>query len=80
MSIAKVFAHGGSQAVRLPREFRFDVPQVWVRRVGADVVLSPHPPSDLRALIEALDAFEPGTRLAREQDTEQRRSAIAPGA
>ena len=37
---AKLFAHGRSQAVRLPKEFRFEGTQVFVRRVGADVVLS----------------------------------------
>ena len=37
---AKLFAHGRSQAVRLPKEFRFEGTQGFVRRVGADVVLS----------------------------------------
>lgn len=78
MAIAKVFAHGGSQAVRLPKEFRFEVGEVWVRRVGADVVLSPHPPADLRTLIESLSSFEPGVRLEREQGSPQRREALSP--
>ena len=37
---AKLFAHGRSQAVRLPKEFRLEGTEVFVRRVGADVVLS----------------------------------------
>ena len=78
MAIAKVFAHGGSQAVRLPKEYRFEVGEVWVRRVGADVVLSPHPPADLRTLIDALSAFEPGTRIERDQGAEQTRAALSP--
>lgn len=31
-STAKIFATGRSQAVRLPLEFRFDVPEVFIRR------------------------------------------------
>jgi antitoxin VapB len=40
MSEAKLFTHGGSQAVRLPKEFRFEGKVVHVRRVGQEVVLS----------------------------------------
>ncbi len=42
--IAKLFVNGGSQAVRLPVEFRFDgADEVYVRRdtVTGDVILSP---------------------------------------
>lgn len=43
---ARIFATGGSQAVRLPAEFRFDdVDKVYVRRNAAgEVVLSARPP------------------------------------
>ena len=44
MNVAKLFTHGGSQAVRLPKEFRFDGTEVHVRRVGNEVVLSALPP------------------------------------
>ena len=42
---AKLFTNGGSQAVRLPAEFRFDGEQVYVRRDEAtgDVILSSRP-------------------------------------
>ena len=36
--IAKLFRNGGSQAVRLPREFRFEGSQVRVRRVAEGVL------------------------------------------
>ena len=39
--IARVFMNGRSQAVRLPKEFRFDTDRVLVRREGRNVVLSP---------------------------------------
>jgi antitoxin VapB len=47
--IARIFTNGGSQAVRLPAEFRFaNAHQVYVRRdaVTGDVVLSAQPGSD----------------------------------
>ena len=38
---AKVFMSGRSQAVRLPREYRFDCDQVAIRKVGRHLILSP---------------------------------------
>lgn len=38
---AKVFQSGNSQAVRLPKDFRFDVDQVEVTREGDAVILRP---------------------------------------
>lgn len=64
---AKLFLHGRSQAVRLPKEFRFDGTEVYVRRVGEDVVLSSKPKASMQSLVEALDAFEPGFQVEREQ-------------
>jgi antitoxin VapB len=39
--IAKLFRNGRSQAVRLPREFRFQGDEVRVRRVAEGVLLEP---------------------------------------
>ena len=38
---AKIFMHGRSQAVRLPKEFRLPGKEVRVRRVGKGVLLEP---------------------------------------
>ncbi len=38
---AKVFKHGRSQAVRLPKEFRFEGSEVRVTKVGDRVILEP---------------------------------------
>lgn len=38
---AKLFMHGGSQAVRLPKEFRFEGKEVVIRKRGDSVVLEP---------------------------------------
>lgn len=42
---AKLFMNGRSQAVRLPKEFRFQGKEVFIHRRGEDVILSPNPPS-----------------------------------
>ena len=43
MDTAKIFRHGGSQAVRLPKDFRFETTEVRIRRHGAWVILEPVP-------------------------------------
>lgn len=39
MTIARIFKSGNSQAVRLPREFRFQAEEVEIFRRGDEVVL-----------------------------------------
>ena len=39
MSKARVFKSGNSQAVRLPKQFRFDVKEVEILRRGDEVIL-----------------------------------------
>ena len=41
LSVAKVFMSGRSQAVRLPKEFRFDADEVTVERSGDALILRP---------------------------------------
>lgn len=54
--IAKIFMHGRSQAVRLPREFRLPGNQVRVRKVGNGVLLEPiaNDWTDIWAKIDAI--------------------------
>ncbi len=40
--VAKVFKSGNSQAVRLPKEFRFSVEEVEISREGDAIILRPH--------------------------------------
>jgi antitoxin VapB len=40
---AKVFMNNRSQAVRLPKDFQFNTEDVFIRKQGNDVVLSPRP-------------------------------------
>ena len=41
MTVAKLFQNGGSQAVRLPKEYRFEGNEVLISRVGDVVVMVP---------------------------------------
>jgi len=40
---ARIFMNNRSQAVRLPKEFQFDTQEVFIRKQGSEVVLSPRP-------------------------------------
>lgn len=53
---AKLFKSGRSQAVRLPKEFRFEGDEVLVTRLGAAVVLLPKN-HDWEVMFAALDGF-----------------------
>jgi len=41
MDVAKLFLNGRSQAVRLPKEYRFEGDEVYIRKIGDAVVLLP---------------------------------------
>ncbi|MCL2827614.1 MAG: type II toxin-antitoxin system VapB family antitoxin [Oscillospiraceae bacterium] len=41
METAKLFANGQSQAVRLPKEYRFSGDEVYIKKVGTTVMLFP---------------------------------------
>lgn len=52
MTIAKIFQHGGSQAVRLPKAFRFEGAEVLIEKRGDEVILKPAPPPKFRSFSE----------------------------
>jgi antitoxin VapB len=57
---AKLFWNGRSQAVRLPKEFRFEGDRVRVTRMGAGVLLEPVPDEkkeSLKELFARMDAM-----------------------
>jgi antitoxin VapB len=41
--VARLFMNNRSQAVRLPKDFQFKTDEVFIRKEGADVILSPRP-------------------------------------
>ncbi len=42
---AKIFMNGRSQAVRLPKQFRFETDEVFIKKIGNEIILSPRPKS-----------------------------------
>ena len=60
---AKLFRNGRSQAVRLPREFRFEGDRVRVRRAGRGVLVEPMF-TNVAQWFAALDEFGPEPFMA----------------
>lgn len=71
-TLAKLFMSGRSQAVRLPKELRFEGEAVIARRFGNGVLLLPAD-APWQLMQEALDEFEPGFVLTREQPAVEER-------
>jgi len=77
MDTARLFQSGRSQAVRLPKAYRFEGTEVVVRHFGNGVLLLPvnEPWTMMDA---ALAAFEPGFQISREQPATQEREELLP--
>lgn len=72
MKTAKLFRNGQSQAVRLPKEFRFDDDHVFVKKSGNAVILIPARGS-WNSLIDSLDKFTADFMSKRNQPEVQSR-------
>lgn len=75
MKTAKVFQNGQSQAVRLPKEFRFDDNRVFIKKLGNVVMLIPVKES-WASLIDSLDKFTNDFMSERDQPAVQSREAL----
>jgi len=71
MDTARLFQSGRSQAVRLPKEYRFEGVEVAVRHFGSGVLLLPID-APWAMLDAALAAFEPGFQISRDQPVANR--------
>jgi len=76
MKTARVFRNGQSQAVRLPKEFRFRDDEVYIKRVGNIVVLLPKSGA-WDSLVDSLDKFSEDFLSAREQPKTQGRKGLS---
>jgi antitoxin VapB len=72
MTTAKLFKSGRSQAVRLPKALRFEGEEVIAKRFGSGVLLLPME-APWTMMEEALEEFEPGFEITREQPPQQTR-------
>ncbi len=75
MQTAKIFKSGNSQAVRLPREFRFDDTDVYIKKLDDIVILLPRGGS-WTSLINSLDGFSDDFMADRSQPLDQKREAL----
>jgi antitoxin VapB len=75
MKTAKLFKNGESQAVRLPKEFRFTGEEVFIKRMGTAVVLLPKSKS-WDTLLASLSKFSPDFMEEREQPPQQERESL----
>jgi len=72
METAKLFKNGQSQAVRLPKDYRFEGEEVYLKKVGNTVVLIPIKNS-WAPLINSLDEFSSDFMNDRQQPESQKR-------
>ena len=75
MKTAKLFQNGQSQAVRLPKEFRFEGDEVIIKKSGNVVLLIPTAHS-WDVLLGSLDKFSPDFMAERNQPSQQEREEI----
>jgi len=71
MDTAKIFQNGQSQAVRLPKQYRFEGDRVIIKRWGRGVVLLPYDASAWDLLEQSLGEFTPDFMDERAQPSEQ---------
>ena len=72
METAKLFQNGQSQAVRLPKEFRFQGDEVYIKKIGNAVILLPLD-NPWQTWLESLDLFTADFMETRNQPQQQER-------
>ncbi len=72
MRTAKLFKNGQSQAVRLPKEFRFEGEKVYIKRMGKGAILLPVK-NPWEPLFESLNKFSEDFMSERNQPAQQDR-------
>jgi antitoxin VapB len=82
ITTAKLFMHGRSQAVRLPKEFRMEGKEVNIRKEGNSVVIEPvrqrKSLEEVFAYIDSLpgDAYEEGWRQQPDWPTTKKKKSM----
>ena len=75
MQTAKIFLNGRSQAVRLPKEFRFSSDDVFIKKIGKMVILFPKD-DPWAPLINSLGQFTDDFMETRNQPTQDSRENL----
>jgi antitoxin VapB len=77
MKTAKIFKNGQSQAVRLPKEFRLEGSEVFIKKQGNSIILIPIKENPWQPLIESLNQFSDDFMPTREQPEQQNREDLS---
>ena len=72
MNTAKVFANGRSQAVRLPKDFRFNAKEVYINKVDDVIMLIPKN-NPWISMMNSLDKFTEDFMVERNQPKNKKR-------
>jgi antitoxin VapB len=75
METAKLFQNGQSQAVRLPKKYRFPGEKVVIKRVGNALVLLPYEDS-WQTLFDSLEQFSDDFMSDRQQPESEERKCL----
>lgn len=73
MQTAKIFKNGQSQAIRLPKEFRFSGDEVYLKKQGEAVILLPKTKDPWTSLFDSLSEFSIDFMSERKQPDLQNR-------
>ncbi len=77
MDMAKVFVSGNSQAVRLPKSYRFEDKEVYIKRLDMGVLLMPKSKSSVWDTWEKnLSKYDTPFDMERNQPTQQVREGL----
>ena len=75
METAKIFMNGRSQAIRLPKAYRFEGDEVYIKKVGDVVILIPyHAP--WQVLTDSFNMFSDDFMSTREQPEQEEREEL----
>ena len=75
MQTAKIFVNGRSQAVRLPKDYRFTGDDVFIKKIGKMVVLLPKD-DPWSPLFNSLDQFTDDFMDSRDQPNQNLRESL----
>lgn len=75
MQTAKLFMNGKSQAVRLPKEFRFEGEEVFIKKQGNSVILTPKG-KPYANLLAAMGKASPDFMTERDQGEFEKRAEL----
>lgn len=75
MQTAKIFVNGRSQAVRLPKDYRFSGDDVFIKKIGKIVVLLPKD-DPWSSFVNSLDQFSDDFMNERDQPRQDSRENL----